>query len=80
MHDYGTGIDAKSFSVVADFVVDGAPAGQNLAAKFRPTTQGVWVYRLLQTITQLARGKLSVSVADGQGNVSRVERKFMVGR
>jgi hypothetical protein len=80
MHDYGTGIDAKSLSVVADFAMDGVAAGQNLAAQFRPTTQGVWEYRLKQPLTQMERGKLKVSVADRQGNVTRVERTFSVGR
>jgi hypothetical protein len=80
MTDYGTGIDAKSFSVVADFAVDGVAAGANLAAKFRPTTQGVWEYRLQTPLTKLERGKLTVSVADGQGNVTRVERTISVGR
>jgi hypothetical protein len=80
MHDYGAGIDAKSFTVIADFAIDGIPAGQNLAAKFRPTTQGVWEYRLQQPIAKLERGKLTVAVADGQGNVTRVERTFGVGR
>jgi len=79
MHDYGTGIDAKSFTVSADFTIDGIPAGQNLAAKFRPATQGVWEYRLQQPIAKLERGKLTVAVADGQGNVTRVERRFEVG-
>jgi Hydrazine synthase alpha subunit middle domain len=80
VHDYGSSIDAKSFTVSADFAIDGIPAGQNLAAKFRPTTQGVWEYRLQQPIAKLDRGKLTVEVADGQGNVTRVERTFGVGR
>ncbi|MCI0683584.1 MAG: hypothetical protein L0Y71_15880 [Gemmataceae bacterium] len=80
MDDYGTGIDAKSFSVVADFNVDGVRPGHNLAERFRPTTQGVWEYRLQTPLTKLERGKLTVSVADGQGNVTRVERTISVGR
>lgn len=80
MHDYNTGIDTKSFTVVADFAIDGVPAGENFAAKFRPATQGVWEYRLLQPLTKLERGKLTVSVADGQGNLTRIERTFSVGR
>lgn len=80
LDDYGTGIDMKSFRVVADFAVDGVVAGANLAAKFRPTTQGVWEYRLQQPIGALPRGKLTVSVADGQGNVMRVERTFSIGK
>lgn len=78
--DYGAGIDAKSLRIVADFAVDGVAAGENLAAKLRPTTQGVWEYRLQQPIAALARGKLTVSVADGQGNVTRAERTFSIGK
>jgi mono/diheme cytochrome c family protein len=79
MDDYGSGLDAKSLRVVAGFAVDGVPAGADLAAKFRPVTQGVWELRLPQPMNKLPRGKLAVSVADRQGNVNRVERTFSVG-
>ncbi|HKB40084.1 MAG TPA: hypothetical protein VKD72_26850, partial [Gemmataceae bacterium] len=36
MHDYYSGLDADSFAVTADFTVEGVPAGENLAKKFRP--------------------------------------------
>jgi hypothetical protein len=78
MHDYYTGLDMDSFSVVADFPVEGAPAGTNLASKFREKTQGVWELKLAKPITELAKGKLTVSVKDRQGNVSRIERTFSV--
>src|SRR5262249_34233691 len=35
MHDYYTGLDMDSFTVVADFAVDGTPAGENLAKRFQ---------------------------------------------
>src|SRR5262249_26226255 len=35
MHDYDTGLAPDSFRVVADFAVDGTPAGQDLAPSFR---------------------------------------------
>jgi mono/diheme cytochrome c family protein len=79
MHDYGSGVDLKTFTVTADFALDGVPAGQNLAEKFRPKSQGVYELRLEKPVTKLVRGKLTVSVADRQGNVSRVERLFSVG-
>ncbi len=78
MYDYGSGLDLGSFSVTADFVVDGAAAGQNLAAKFKPVSAGVWELKLARPITELAKGKLTVSVKDKQGNVSRIERTFTV--
>ncbi len=79
MHDYDTGLDMDSFQVVADFAVDGVPAGENLAKKFQPKSQGVWELKLEKPITELAKGKLTVSVKDRQGNVTRIERRFSCG-
>jgi hypothetical protein len=79
MHDYYTGLDLKSFQVVADFAVDGVPANRNLAARFKPTTPGVWELKLSRPITRLPKGKVTVSVRDQEGNLSRIERTFSVG-
>ena len=79
MHDYYTGLDLKSFEVVADFPVDGVKAGQNLASRFKRKEQGVWELRLTDAIKRLAKGILTVSIKDRQGNVSRIERTFAVG-
>jgi hypothetical protein len=79
MHDYDSGLDMASFRVTASFVLDGLPAGENLAAKFRPVGQGVWEYRLGTPISTLAGGTLTVSVRDRQGNETRIERTFSVG-
>jgi len=80
MHDYYSGLDMDSFSVVADFAVDSLAAGQNLASKLKATAPGVWELKLEKPITELTRGKLTVSIKDRQGNVSRIERMFSVGR
>jgi hypothetical protein len=80
MYDYYSGLDADSFAVVADFDVDGVPAGRDLAAKFKRVAQGVWELKLAKPIKELARGKLVVSVKDRQGNVARIERTFSVGK
>ncbi|MFM8471260.1 MAG: hypothetical protein ACKODH_15085 [Limisphaerales bacterium] len=79
MHDYYSGLDAASFTVTADFTVNGAAPGENLAAKFKPLSQGVWELPLDKPLSALAKGRLTVSVKDAQGNVSRVERTFSVG-
>ncbi len=79
MHDYGTGLDMPTFAVTADFSIDDVPAGKNLADRFHVTTQGVWELRLKTPIKKLARGMLSVSVADKEGNVTQIERQFSVG-
>ena len=78
MHDYDSGLDRKSFQAVADFAVDGMPAGTNLAPHFKSRGDGVWELRLARPITALARGTLTVSVKDRQGNTTRSERTFSV--
>jgi len=77
--DYGSGLDMKSLSVTADFAIDGASAGTNLAAKLRPAGQGVLEYRFAQPIASLPHGVVTIRVADNQGNVTRVERTIRVG-
>lgn len=80
MHDYNTGLDLKTFEVLADFPLDGIAAGQNLAAKFQTKTPGVWEWTLARPMSKQPQGKLTVSVRDRQGNVTRVERAFTVGK
>ncbi len=79
MHDYYTGLDLGSFQVVADFPLDGKAAGQNLAPGFKEKAPGVWEWALARPLTDLRRGKLTVSVKDRQGNVTRIERTLSVG-
>jgi hypothetical protein len=79
MYDYGSGIDHGNFRVVADFAVDGVAGGENLAGRFQEKAQGVWELKLSRPLTRLEHGLLTVSVADRQGNVSRIERTFTVG-
>jgi hypothetical protein len=78
MHDYYTGLDLKSFRVVADFPLDGAAAGVNLAPRFKNTGDGVWELRLATPVASLAHGQLTVEVKDRQGNLSRIERTLSV--
>jgi hypothetical protein len=80
MHDYYSGLDMDSFRVVADFPIDGARADENLAKKFRPKGDGVWELALTTPVANLRKGKLTVSVKDQQGNISRIERTFSVGK
>ena len=68
MHDYDTGLDMDSFQVVADFPLDGVAAGENLAKKFKPKSDGVWELQLAPPVRNLPKGKLTVSVRDRQGN------------
>jgi hypothetical protein len=79
MHDYYTGLDMGSFQVIADFTLDGMPTGQNLASKFIAKSPGVWEWTLAKPLTDLPKGKLTVSVKDRQGSLTRIERTFAVG-
>jgi hypothetical protein len=78
MYDYGTGLNMESFQVVADFPLDGVAAENNLAKKFKPKSDGVWELQLAAPVRNLPRGKLTVSIKDRQGNISRIERTFSV--
>jgi hypothetical protein len=78
MHDYNTGLDLASFRVIADFPLGGVQAGKNLAAKFTTIGDGVWELKLGQPVTALARGTLTVSVKDRQGNRIEIVRRFSV--
>ena len=80
MYDYDTGLDRDTVAVVADFPVDGVAAGENLAGKFKPTSEGVWELARGTPLANLPKGKLTVSVKDRQGNISRIERTFSVGK
>src|SRR5262249_26212995 len=76
MADAVSGLDLSSFSVIADFAIDGQGAGRELAPQFKQTTPGVWEMRLKTPIDTLPSGTLTVLVADRAGNVTRIERVF----
>jgi hypothetical protein len=80
MHDYGTGLEMDSFQVGADFALNGAAAGENLAKKFTPKSDGVWELALSTPLVKLAQGRSTISVRDRHGNTSRIERTFSVGK
>jgi hypothetical protein len=79
-YDYGSGLDPDSFRVVADFDLDGNKAGTDLAASMKDKGQGVLELALKKPVARLEKGKLTVSVKDRQGNLTRIERTFSVGR
>ena len=76
MHDYDSGLDMDSFSVTADFAIDGAAAGQNLASRFKALPGGRWELRLATALTARPQGKIIVAIKDKAGNISRIERTF----
>ena len=78
--DYYTGLDPKSFSVVANFEIDGVSAGDELASRFETREGGVRVWKLSKPIETLERGTLTVSIRDREGNVTKIVRQFSIGR
>ncbi len=78
MSDYYSGLDEPSLEVIADFPVDDTAAGENLAARFRPTSTGVWELKLAKPIGMLESGRLEVRVKDKQGNQTEIVRTFAV--
>jgi hypothetical protein len=78
MHDYDSGIDMASFSVTADFAIDGSKPGDNLAPRFKATSAGVYELPLATPIRNLAHGTLTISVQDRQGNLTRIARALTV--
>lgn len=79
-HDYYTGLAPESFEVQADFVIDGIPAGENLAERFSKRSQGVWELTLTKPIEALERGSLTVAIKDREGNLSQIKRSFSVSK
>jgi hypothetical protein len=77
--DYYSGLDIESLAVTADFELDGVPAGDNLAPKFKPAGDGVWRLELKTPLGKLKEGVLDVSIRDRQGNTTHVRRTFSVG-
>src|SRR5271156_4696955 len=49
-------------------------AGGNLVKKFKALPDYRWELQLTRPLTELPQGKLTVSIKDKQGNVSRIER------
>ncbi|HEX5102625.1 MAG TPA: hypothetical protein VFV87_02360 [Pirellulaceae bacterium] len=78
MADYYTGLDPASFTVTADFDVNGIKSGENLAPKFKEIAQGVWELELDQPLKDIAAANIKVSVRDEQGNTTTIDRRFGV--
>jgi hypothetical protein len=80
MHDYGTGLDLATFRVTATVALDGIPAGENLAPRFKTGAPGIWELRLTNPPGPLSQARLQVEVHDRQGNTARIERTFSCRR
>ena len=84
MHDYGTGLDLKTFKVTADFAIHTAKgkvkAGENLCLSFQSIAAGVWGLRLASPPDPVTQATLQVEVRDYQGNTTRIKRTFSLSR
>jgi hypothetical protein len=78
LHDAYTGVDKTSFTVTADFAIDGVASGENLVSRFLVKSGGVYELKLKKHIVDLPDGTLTVSVKDKAGNITRVKRSFKV--
>jgi hypothetical protein len=76
--DAHSGINQSSLSIKADFSVNGRAAGQELADLASEVDDGIYSIALSQSITQLGTTEISAEIADLQGNVTRIKRRFWV--
>lgn len=74
----GESLDMSTFSVKADFQVNGRSAGSELASFFSPADDHVWSMALSPAITALERGTLTVRIKDKSGNLKVIENLFSV--
>ncbi len=74
--DANSGIDYPTFSVTADFPVEGRTPGAELADLAAATAQGIYELPLSAPIPEYSEAHLFVEVADTQGNFTQVDRKF----
>lgn len=78
-YDYGTGIKPGSLSVKATFAVANRQPGEELADLFQAVgapSHGIWEYKLPAPLELAPGSKLTVTVADGQRNLTKIERTF----
>ena len=75
--DANTGIDLSSFSITANFIVNGRPVDTELSDLAVNTSAGIYQINLDQAlpIDQIER-HIRAEVADNQGNIKRVDVRF----
>ncbi len=74
--DVFSGIAPGSLSIVADVPIAGRPAGAELADLAEPAGQGVVRIDLPWPVGCVVGAHLRVEVADHQGNITRIDRRF----
>lgn len=77
--DANSGLDLATLSVTADFPVEGRPAGSELADLVIVEAPGVFLLPLSEPVVAAVDAHVYVEIADQQGNISRVDRRFVTG-
>jgi hypothetical protein len=75
--DAHSGIDVSSLSVTADVAIAGRQPGAELADLAQPAGDGIYTISVSPPLANVA-ATLHVAIADDQGNVTRVTRRFSV--
>jgi hypothetical protein len=76
--DAYSGIDPASLSVTSDIPIAGRAPGAQLADLARQVADGVYAIALTEPLTAVPDARVTVAIADRQGNVTRVVRRFSV--
>ncbi len=77
MADANSGIDSASLSLSADFMVAGRAAGAELADLAVEIDDGIYQIDLGMALGPMAEAHVYVSVADLQGNITQIDRRFV---
>jgi hypothetical protein len=76
MADANSGIDIGTLSVMATFTVSGRPPGSELADLAVETADGIYEVPIGGSPGTLDEAHVTIEVADFQGNIKRIDRKF----
>jgi len=76
--DAYTGVDLATLSITATVAINNRPAGTKLADLVTQSGDGIYTIALSTPLTLVTDAHLYVQVADHQGNVTRVDRRFAV--
>ncbi len=77
--DADSGLADGSLSITADVPMAGRAAGVELADLATSVGDGIWSVALSPPVADVTSAHLHVAIADKQGNVTRVDRRFSVG-
>jgi hypothetical protein len=77
--DAYTGVDTSTLTLRADFAVNGRAPGEELGDLLQDQGDGIYHLNLDATVTTLDEGELTAEVADHQGNITTVRRRFSIG-